>query len=254
MTPKKRMLYSLDRMNNALDRVRNGGTIRGASRLYEIPESTIHDKIIQRYANPTPGAPPVIRLENEERIVEWLIDMAKAGLPINTQRLRVFVAKYVKLAKIKNPFKKDTPGPRWVAGFLKRHSNISRRVASSLARSRACVTPGTINSWFGEITAYLEEKHLVETMKNPIQIFNMDETAVRTIPTRDVVLAESNGKQVHTRVGNSDKESYTALFAGNAAGMLAPTHHCFLINKGSPVKYIEDFQKVGLPEKRILGG
>ncbi|XP_062705627.1 tigger transposable element-derived protein 1-like isoform X2 [Aedes albopictus] len=242
MAPKKRMLYSLDQLNKALDRVRNGGSIRGSSRLYGIPESTIHDKLNQRYSKP-PGAPPVIRLENEERMVKWLIDMAKAGLPLNTKRLRMFVAKYVKLAKIKNPFKNGILGPRWVAGFLKRHPNISRRVASSLSKCRASVTPAQIKRWFEEITAYIEEKHLESIMEKPTQIFNMDETAVRTTPTRDVLLAESNKNQVHSRVGNLEKESYTALFAGNAAGMLAPTMVLFPYKQRMPGEIFQRLPK-----------
>lgn len=50
----------------------------------------------------------------------------------------------------------------------------------------------------------------------------MDETAVRTVPTK-VVLAGTGIHHLHVRVGNSDKESYTALFAANASGALAPT-------------------------------
>ncbi|XP_062564917.1 uncharacterized protein LOC134227440 [Armigeres subalbatus] len=214
-------------MAKALDSVRNGASIRSASHLYGIPESTIRDKIKLRYSKSSPGAPPILKYEDENCIVDWLIGMAKAGLPINTQRLRAFVAKYIKIAKIKNPFKTGIPGTKWVAGFLKRHPKISRRVASSLSKSRAKVSPEQIKLWFEEISAYIKEGNLQEAMKKPKQIFNMDETAVRTIPTRDVVLAEANGKQVHTRVGNSDKESYTALFSGNAAGMLAPTMMLF---------------------------
>ncbi|KXJ70432.1 hypothetical protein RP20_CCG023638 [Aedes albopictus] len=50
----------------------------------------------------------------------------------------------------------------------------------------------------------------------------MDETAVRTVPTKEEVFAQTGEKYVHTNNGNSDKESYTALFAANAAGTLAP--------------------------------
>ena len=149
MALKKRMLYSLDQLNKALDRVRNGGSIRGSSRLYGIPESTIHDS----------------------------------------------------------------------------------------------VTPAQIKRWFEEITAYIEEKHLESTMEKPTQIFNMDETAVRTTPTRDVVLAESNKNQVHSRVGNSEKESYTALFAGNVAGMLAPTMVLFPYKQRMPGEIFQRFPK-----------
>lgn len=222
MSSKKRIQYSVGQLRNAVDTVKRGGSIRAASRMFKIPESTIRDKIQQRYKH-SPGAPAVLSPDDENRIAQWIIDMAKAGFPVNTQRLRASVAQYVKQVNLKNPFKNGVPGPKWVAGFLKRHPTISRRVPSALSKNRTIITEEHVRRWFQEVSVFLKDNQLEEAMNNPTQVFNMDETAVRTVPTKEVVLAEANGKQVHSRVSNSDKESYTALFSGNSAGRLAPT-------------------------------
>ncbi|XP_062553990.1 uncharacterized protein LOC134219279 [Armigeres subalbatus] len=59
-------------------------------------------------------------------------------------------------------------------------------------------------------------------MKDPARIFNMDESSIRLVPTKECVFAETGEKYVHTSNANSEKECYTVLFSASAAGVLAP--------------------------------
>lgn len=59
-------------------------------------------------------------------------------------------------------------------------------------------------------------------MEDPQRTFNMDESSIRMVPTKEKVLAETRQQYVHTANANSDKECYTVLFSANAAGTLAP--------------------------------
>lgn len=115
--------------------------------------------------------------------------------------------------------------------FFKRHPNISRRIPSVIPKHRASVTENMLRAWFTEIRDFLEMEGLTDIMLDPT---NMDETAVRTIPTKEVVLAEVGTPYVYARVGNSDKESYTALFAATADGKLAPTLMLFPYKERMP--------------------
>lgn len=85
-----------------------------------------------------------------------------------------------------------------------------------LSRSKCCGDGA-------EVDEYLRTDGFRDVLHDPRRIANMDETAVRTVPTKEVMLAESGVPYVPARVGNSDKESCTALFAATADGILAPT-------------------------------
>lgn len=219
----KRMNYTIENIADALRKVRNGDSVRKAAKIHGIPASTLRDKVRQKYSKSGPGKSTVLTADEERKICEWIIKMARAGFPVSTQKVKVCVANFLKKTNRSGVFKKGAPGRSWLQGFFKRHPTISRRIPSMLPKHRAAVSKPMIKSWFKEIGEYITNENLQEAMKDPTRIFNMDETAVRTIPTKEVVLAEVGVPYVHAKVGNSDKESYTALFAANAAGQLAPT-------------------------------
>lgn len=215
------MQYTLEQLSTALESIRKGNRIRQVSRSSGIPESTLRDKFKATYKQDKPGAPTVLTYDEENRIVTWVLDMAKMGFPVNTQKLKACVAHYFQGRTTK--FKGGVPGDKWVKHFLNRHPNLARRVPSVLPKHRAAVSECQIKRWFTEIQEYIEADGYRYVLKDPSRIFNMDETAVRTIPTKEVVLAGTGTRHLYARVGNSDKESYTALFAANAFGTLAPT-------------------------------
>lgn len=238
MTPRKNMQYTSECLSAALVSIRKGSRIRQVSRSSGIPESTLRDKLKGLHQQSKPGAPTVLTGDEENRIVEWVLDMAKMGFPVNTQKLTTCVAHFVKGRKTK--FKDGIPGEKWIESFLKRHPNVARRVPSVLPKYRAEVSEASLRQWFTEIQAHVNAEGNGCVLKDPSRIFNMDETAVRTIPTKEVVLAETGTHHLYARVGNSDKESYTALFAANALGTLAPSLMLFPYKQRIPGEIIKN--------------
>lgn len=223
MPAKKYMGYDPGNIPRALAMVRKGHSIHEAAVSCGIPASTVRDKLRCTHPRSKPGAPTVLSPDVENRAVSWILDMAKRGFPVNTRKLTDYVAQNIRDSGKVTKFKNGVPGKKWVKHFLQRHPNIARRVPSVLPKYRAIVKEGQIRSWFKEIGDFIELEGFQDVLLDPSRIFNMDETAVRTIPTKDVVLAEVGSRYVHARVGNSDKESYTALFGASASGILAPT-------------------------------
>lgn len=220
---RKNLLYDRNKIEEAVRQVKAGCSVRSTAKLYGIPNTTLRDKVLGKFSKPNPGKDTVLTSAEEKKVADWLLDNAKRGFPVNTNRLKACVAHYIRATDRPNPFKNGVPGRKWVALFLNRHPEISRRVPSPLPKHRAAVSEHQIRSWFTEIEQYFVSEGLRGVLKNPEQIFNLDETAVRTVPTKEVVLAGCGEKYVHAKVGNSDKESYTALFGANAAGQLTPT-------------------------------
>ncbi|XP_055634693.1 uncharacterized protein LOC129774767 isoform X2 [Toxorhynchites rutilus septentrionalis] len=214
------MQYDRSKVADALEMVRTGSSVRQAARLYGIPNSTLREKLLGRHSQPNPGKARVLEATEEGRIVEWLLAKIKVGFPVDTKRLVSTVAHYVRKSARPNPFKNGIPGRKWVNGFFSRHPEIPRRVLSVLPKPRTAVSEPQIRSWFHKIREHFEEEALSHVLKSPEKIFNLDGTVVRTIPTQE---ANSGQKLIHAKVGNAERESYTALFCGNATGQLAPT-------------------------------
>lgn len=218
---RKYMVYSSTQVANAVDLARNGYPIRRAAAQCNVPESTVRMKLRAKRASKNPGRPTVLTKEEETFIVSWIIDSAKVGFPVDGQRLKTSVAYLFKLSDRKSPFNDGIPGRKWLKLFLRRHPNISRRIPSALSKQRATVTETKIRVWFDHIQSYFDTSKLNHVAADPVRVFNMDESAIRLVPTREEVFAKTGAKYVHTNCANSEKEAYTTLFAANAAGSLA---------------------------------
>lgn len=76
--------------------------------------------------------------------------------------------------------------------------------------------------WFQEVHEQLTDEGKEYRLQLPDQIFNLDESAFQLVVRNKKCLAPKDIKHVQSAFGNSDKENYTTLFAGNAAGKLLP--------------------------------
>lgn len=202
--------------------VGKGFSIRKAAFVYGIAVSTLHSRLTKPPVHNHPGKPTILSAKDENRIIDFIDRCCKVGLPIDIKRLRISVGQYMKLSGRTNAFPNGMPGRKWVNLFLKRHPEVSRRVPSALSKQRTNVTEESIRKWFAEISTYIYVERLQNTLRNPASVFNLDETGIRLVPTKESVLAKCGERYVHTSNANSEKENYTVLFCASAAGILAP--------------------------------
>lgn len=155
----------------------------------------------------------------EEKIVDWLLDIAKMGLPINKENLLDSIQKIVQAGEMKTPFEEGRPGRRWFELFLKRHPRVSQKHSEYLSKARANVSEKKIRKWFQEVKTLLREN--VDILKDPQRLFNTDETAFFLAPKGGLILA-AKGESFFDVSARSDKENVTTLVTVNAAGEIAP--------------------------------
>lgn len=212
--------YSQADLDNALLLMQKGTTLREASRLYNIPKSTLSLK--NRGDRETmiirPGPKSILSVEEENKIVMWILERFDAKRPITKTQLLDNVKLYLDISRRISPFTDNRPGRHWFESFLKRHSRISERVSQNLSDARNKATEGKIRTWFAEVRNYLELKNLIDV--DPSRVFNC-ESAFFLNPNGDRVLARRGSKVVHKVVDGSDKESLTVLYTISAAGDLA---------------------------------
>ena len=158
-------------------------------------------------------------------IEKWVLKCSDEGHPIKRSQL-TFTIEYVieslpARTRMTLAFK-DKPTKSWYGKFLKRHPAIAMKKAEYLSISRALVTESRIRSWFSRTAAYLDDEAF-EAMKDPLRVFNADETAVWLNPSGDKVLARRT-QVAYAINGNDEKVNITMLFTIDASGsFVCPT-------------------------------
>lgn len=220
---KKRFQYSPSKVTSALKAIADGMQVATASKLYHVPRTTLRNKV--SHISPAEstghcGPHSVLGKDIEDKLVQWIIDCANMGFPVNKEDLCSSVKKLLDEGNVQqNLFHDNHPGKKWYYSFLKRHPVISQKHAEYVNRARGAVTENKIRAWFQEVKASLKDD--VNVLKDPGRVFNMDETCFFLVPKGDLILGP-RGRQVYDESSNSDKENITTLFSANANGKFAP--------------------------------
>lgn len=88
------------------------------------------------------GPQPYLSVDQENTLAKWIIDVGKAGFPIQKEQL--ISSMQVRNQKLcaeccNSAFKDNKPGRTWLAGFLHRNPEISIRTAQNVTSTRASV-------------------------------------------------------------------------------------------------------------------
>ena len=223
-TKTKRLKYSNADITKALTTIRQNPklSLRGVSKKFNIPRSTLSDIINGRSSEVKPinasGPKPFLTVEGEEKIVEWVINSASIGFPVRKYNLCLTVQKIINDSGIKTPFKNNYPGDKWYKLFLKRHPHLSQRTSEGISKGRAIVTEEALRLWFKGLKDYLESIKCLDILEDPSRIVNGDETAFQLCPKTGKVLCPKKWKNIYEiNVGN-EKETITVLLFITAAG------------------------------------
>jgi len=112
-------------------------------------------------------------------------------------------------------FQNNLPGLSWTANFIKRHQNLSHRLASNIKKTRAAINKDILQNYIA---------NLKETLSGvlPENIYNYDETNLTDNPGQKKVLVK-RGCKYPERICNTSKVSISLMMCGNAKGeILAP--------------------------------
>lgn len=220
MAPKKN--YTPSDMAHALELIANGKPVAAVSRETGIPRTTL----IYKSSGKSPavcgmGPPTILTAQEETFLVQWIMLIQQRHFPITKTMLLDSVEKIIKKTKRQNPFKNNRPGDKWFKSFLRRHPELSSRVAQNLTPARENVTEKQIRHWFDEVREYLNSSNLFDITNEPKRVFNADESAFYLNPKGSKVLARKGDKNIYS-VGGDEKDNLTVLLTANAAGQVAP--------------------------------
>ena len=137
------------------------------------------------------------------------------GFPLQPMDLRIIVKIYLDSEGRTVPmFSMNLPGPDWAQSFIKRHSEIRKRVANDIKRSRASVGEAQLRDYHERLTIELQGIP-------PTHIFNYDETNLADNTSASKLLFR-RGVKYPDRVNNMSKSCVTMMLCGSADGTLLP--------------------------------
>lgn len=213
--------YTQKDINAALEQMKNGMPLRQATKMYNVPRSTLYGKWKNIYpVNCTKGPPTILSKEEELKLKEWIVYCCDRGFPISKKQLLDNVHSLVIELQRETPFTNNRPGRHWYESFCRRHLELCVRVAQNLTRTRASATESVLRNWFNEVQIYLQKHNLIDIDSS--RIFNCDESAFFLCPKADQVIARKGSKSVYKVIDGDEKENLTTLFIVNAKGQMAP--------------------------------
>lgn len=218
--------WTEEQMQLAMDEARRT-SISGASKKYNIPLGTLHRHFKKGSAKKTLGRfRPVFSREMEYEIVNHAKMLDSRFFGLTRDSLKELAFQLAVKNKIPNPFNNNKAGRAWVEGFMKRNPELSFRSPepTSIARC-AAFNRRKVAEFFTNLWDLYEKHHFVE---RPTDIYNMDETGVKTSTSKPPKLISVKGKRQVGVISSAERgELTTIICCCNVAGNFLPPSFIF---------------------------
>lgn len=244
-----RFKYTEEELINAVYTIKNKDkSLNQVNKDTGIPKSTLSNKV----NNKVPilrkmGPNTILSLNEEDKIVKWILAKAKVGFPVHPENIKDSIQKVLKSFPRKNPFNDDRPGKKWLNSFLNRHQEIGKRHTEIISKARAAVTENSIRLWFDGVSSFLKEEGCSDILCDSRRIINCDETGIQLCPKTGKVLGPKKMNNFYEIAKNSEKENITVLCTYSANGSVLPPMIIY------PYKRIPNYIYQSVPENWGIG-
>ena len=163
-------------MEQAIQDVTNGALgVRRAALEYQVPHSTLSDRVTGRVCpGAAPGPPKYLCAEEEEELVKWITGCAEVGYAKSVREIRAVVG-----AIVSNKLGLDSPivvSHGWWDHFRQRHPHLVLRAGEGIAFKRlAAMNKEIIDHYYNLLEETMRDNNLLNV---PHLIFNADETGM----------------------------------------------------------------------------
>lgn len=214
--------YTEEDVGKALEAIKSGMSIRNASKIYQIPRTTLLYKHTGKSPISAKKGPALVLTDKEESdLVSWFTIISDKGFTLSKQQILDSVQILVnKIVKRKTPFSDGRPGRHWYEKFIRRHSKLTQTIDENTRERRATLNEEKLKNWFQETNRLLGEKQLLDI--HPSRVFTYDEAAFFLNPEADKILIQRGSKAISNLGKSNDRECLTTMFTVNASGTIAP--------------------------------
>ena len=195
-------------------------SLRQAAEAYDVPKSTLHDRITGKVPFYKKSGPPRYLTGTEEaELVNFITESAKVGYSRSRKEILALVQAALKLKG-----REIVLSGGWWESFKGRHPKITLRSAEPLAYARAVASdPVVLDRYYDILERTLSENDL---MDKPCQIFNCDETGMPLSPKPPKVVTTKGDKHPYA-INAGDKTQITVLMCCSAGGYPIPPYVIF---------------------------
>ncbi|CAK1588229.1 unnamed protein product [Parnassius mnemosyne] len=207
-------------------------SVRQAAMQYNIPKSTIHDKI--KALNRGEEVTMKLKLgrftstfsaEYEQVLVDHIKDLSNKCMPLMKKEFLKLAYDLAEVMKIPHRFNKEkgSAGKHFYYDFMKRHSDISLRAPESTSMMRAVgFNKPQVDLFYDNL-----EKLMKQYKFTPSRIYNCDETGVSCVHKHQKVLAPKAIRQVGKLTSAERGKNIIVLFCMSANGHYIPPFFVF---------------------------
>lgn len=230
---KKKGSWEPQSLQTAIDKVMSKElSIRQAAMRYNIPKSTIYDKIkaLNRGEEVT-MKPKLGRFTNtfsaeyEQVLVDHIKDLSNRCMPLMKKEFLKLAYDLAEVMKIPHRFNKEkgSAGKHFYYDFMKRHSDISLRTPESTSMMRAVgFNKPQVDLFYDNLEKLMKQYKFI-----PSRIYNCDETGVSCVHKHQKVIAPKAIRQVGKLTSAERGKNITVLFCMSANGHFIPPFFVF---------------------------
>ncbi|XP_038221604.1 uncharacterized protein LOC119839407 [Zerene cesonia] len=230
---KKKGSWEPANLQTAIDKVISKElSIRQAALRYNVPKSTIHDKIkalnrgeevtmIPKLGNFT----KTFSAEYEQVLVDHVKDLSNRCMPLTKIEFLKLAFDLAERMNIPHRFNKEkgSAGKHFYYNFMNRHTDISLRAPESTSMMRAVgFNKPQVDLFYDNV-----EKLMTQFKFPPSRIYNCDETGVSCVHKHQKVLAPKTIWQVGKLTSAERGKNITVLFCMSANGHYIPPFFVF---------------------------
>lgn len=193
--PDRYKLWNKDNLELAYQSyMRKEFTLRQASEAYDVPKSTLHDRVTGKVPFDKNSGPEKYLTDAEEaELVNFIVECAKLGYARSRKDVLALVQEVVR-----SKGKEAVVTGGWWESFKRRHPNITLRSAESLTYARAVASdPAILDRYYDLLERTLIENDLID---KPCQVYNCDETGIPLAPKPVKVVTTKNDKHPYSTV------------------------------------------------------
>ncbi|KAJ1524842.1 hypothetical protein ONE63_009710 [Megalurothrips usitatus] len=245
-----RQNYKPEDVLAAMRAIWRGMSRRQAAKVFNIPRSTLLDKLDgKRPVDASPGPNPFLTKAEERTLESWAIDLHRRGFPLKTEDLKDMAQAVIQSNQRRTSFKNGRPGRSWMRNFLLRHPKvyeISTDMTPGPRRSRTVTTREEVRQWCQHHRYFMSSIGHESILDYPDRIFSVDHGEFLFDSTTGHFLEQNRDridgdKPEHNDSITAGTECVSTVAAFAAAGGIAPLMFVY------PSKYLSDGRIDPLP-------
>ena len=257
MPRSKRKLWTEENMLAAIEAVKDGESVRKAAMDFNVPKSTLGDRVSGRTEHGKKSGPEqILALEDEKKLAAYLIDVSKQGYG-KSKEIILYMATQIAIKRGKEV--KGCLSEMWWRNFLKRNPEISLRATQNFGLVRTLVKRETIEAFYKRLLETLTTNEYGSLLDKPHLILNCDESGFEFDAINKIVAAARGAKHI-PRVSKGQHEKVTVLACASAAGNTLPPMFIYKslsgrvpngVQEGAPAGTLFTAQKSGWIDKDL---